>query len=236
LVYNNPLGNFKQKGEKMKENILSYHNDESIKNKYVERMRDHIEAGELVRGLGFINGRGCAIGCTLDKYDDAQYPIELGIPRWLGQLEEIIFEKMSEKKSKKFPLEFLESIPIGVDLEQIRPLLLIYILELCLDALDHDAFPDDHKILGDVLEALRSGNTDRLDIAEIGKMYRAHYGAVSDIIYIAFCAAKVKVKTALVDYMNSSIYSNSKFPKKYKHIFHCDLCADKLLQLLKECK
>jgi len=218
----------------MKEEILSYHNDQSIKNKYVERMRDHIEAGELVRGVGFKEGRGCAIGCTLDKYDDAQYPIELGIPRWLGQLEEIIFEKMSEKKSKKFPLEFLESIPIGVDLEQIRPLLLIYILELCLDALDHDAFPDDHKILGDVLEALRSGNTDRLDFDDMERIYRARYGEVSGTSYIAFCAANARDITGFVQYMDPRLYLVSKVLVNYK--FSYDPYAKKLLQLLKECK
>jgi len=218
----------------LKREMLSYHNDQSIKNKYVKRMRDHIAADELVRGVCYVNGRGCAIGCTLNGYDHDQYPIELGIPVWLGEVEEVIFENMSEEKSKKFPLEFLKSIKIGVDLEQIKSPFLIYILELCLNALDRDEFLDHHKMVCDVIEALRSGNSDRIDIGELGRMYRAHYGAVSDIIYIAFCAAKGQVKIALIEYMDSRLYLVSKV--HVNHIFRYDHYADKLLQLLKECK
>ena len=218
----------------MKENILSYHNDESIKNKYVERMRDHIAAEELVRGIGFYKGRGCAIGCTLDNYDRAQYPIELGIPLWIGEIEEVLFEGMSEEKSEKFPLQFLENIPVGVDLEQVKSPFLIYILESCLDAFDHAAFPDVCKMVCDVIEALRSGNIDRLDFDDMERIYRTRYGEVSGISYIAFCAAHGQVKTVLVDHIDSRLYLVSKVHVNYK--FRYDPYADKLLQLLKECK
>jgi hypothetical protein len=68
--------------------LISYHGDPAIKEKYVTRMQLHMDADELVQGVGFEkNGvtRGCAIGCTLDKYEHSAYETELGIPRILAR-------------------------------------------------------------------------------------------------------------------------------------------------------
>lgn len=85
--------------------VVSYHNDPAVKTKYVERMRGHIKADALVRGLGWDSKkkRGCAVGCTLENYDHAQYPIELGVPEWLARLEDTLFENLPEKDAKTFP-------------------------------------------------------------------------------------------------------------------------------------
>lgn len=69
--------------------------------------------------MGWENGKGCAIGCTLEGYDHERYPIELGIPVELAHLEEQIFEGLSNGEAKDFPLEFLEAIPLGADLSGV---------------------------------------------------------------------------------------------------------------------
>src|SRR5574338_1367865 len=97
----------------MNTKLLAYHGKESIKEKYVKRMQDHIKADELVHGYGWESGKGCAVGCTLNKYDHHCYQNELGLPEWLAQLEDILFENMSIEKSKTFPLLLLQAIPIG---------------------------------------------------------------------------------------------------------------------------
>jgi hypothetical protein len=60
----------------------SFHNDPAIKAKYIARTEAHRAADNLIRGTGWENGKGCAVGCTLENYDHSQYPIELGIPAW----------------------------------------------------------------------------------------------------------------------------------------------------------
>jgi len=89
--------------------MRAFHNDEAIKLKYVNRMKEHIRLDNLVHGQGWESGKGCAVGCTLENYDHAQYPIELEVPEWLAKLEDIIFENMSLEKSKTWPLLFFRS-------------------------------------------------------------------------------------------------------------------------------
>ena len=60
--------------------MKAFHNDPAIKEKYLSRVRAHRAADELIRGTGWDGHRGCAIGCTLESYDHARYPIELGVP------------------------------------------------------------------------------------------------------------------------------------------------------------
>lgn len=77
--------------------LQSFHNDIAIKQKYLDRVIAHRKADNIIRGQGWSNGKGCAVGCTLENYDHAQYPIELGIPEWLARVEDTLFEGMTEK-------------------------------------------------------------------------------------------------------------------------------------------
>ena len=110
--------------------LKAFHNEKSIKLKYVKRMSDHIKADELIHGEGWKDGKGCAVGCTLNRYDHACYQNELGLPEWLARLEDSLFENMSIEKSKTFPLLMLQAIPIGVNLDKTYHKMQIYILEL----------------------------------------------------------------------------------------------------------
>ena len=74
---------------------LAYHNDEAIKEKYLNRLRAHREADELVQGVGWEhNGktRGCAVGCTFDAYEHSRGPVEIGVPETLIYFQDAIFE------------------------------------------------------------------------------------------------------------------------------------------------
>ena len=95
--------------------MKTFHNDIKIKEKYVKRLKEHSKADEIIQGTGWENGKGCAVGCTLENYEHSQYPIELGIPEWLAYLEDSIFEGLENKEAVLFPVEFLEAIPVGVD-------------------------------------------------------------------------------------------------------------------------
>ena len=114
--------------------ILSYKSDKKLKSMMVKEIELHQKQDALIQGTySNENGvfKGCAVGCgvrslnlKLGKHisynDHASYASELGIPEWLARLEDSIFEGLPKSDSKKFPLEFLEAIPVGVDLEPIR--------------------------------------------------------------------------------------------------------------------
>ena len=101
------------------EKLISFHGKQEIKDKYIQRLKNHMLADEIIQGIGFdkLSNKGCAIGCTLDKYDHFAFETELGIPAILAVLEDNIFEGLSLEDSKEFPLNVLYAIPIGIDLE-----------------------------------------------------------------------------------------------------------------------
>jgi len=100
--------------------LKAFHNSAEIKQKYIDRIEQHIKADQLIHGVGWDKetNRGCAVGCTLNKYDCAAYEKELGLPEWLAYLEDTLFENISLEKSRIFPKLFLESIPVGVNLDK----------------------------------------------------------------------------------------------------------------------
>lgn len=100
--------------------MLSFHNDPLIKDKYLYRVIKHREMDNIIQGKGWENGKGCAVGCTLENYDHSRYPIELGLPEWLAKLEDRIFEGLEKEYAMTWPEIFLSSIPIGVDLSNMH--------------------------------------------------------------------------------------------------------------------
>ena len=95
--------------------MKTFHGKQSVKDKYISRVKAHAKADRIIQGKGWENGKGCAVGCTLEDYKHSQYPIELGVPEWLAHLEDVIFEGLDKKEALYFPLEFLEAIPVGVN-------------------------------------------------------------------------------------------------------------------------
>jgi hypothetical protein len=127
--------NNKQRIKIMSE-LLSFHNSQAIKDKYVARVKAHQEADNIIQGQGWYEGKGCAVGCTLENYAHSQYPVELGLPEWLAHLQDAIFEGLPRAEAKAFPLQFLEAIPVGVDLEPVYHQLAILRLSTLLVDLD----------------------------------------------------------------------------------------------------
>lgn len=100
--------------------LLSYHNNPKVKEHYLARVRAHRDAGEIVKGVYWKNGKGCGVGCTIHSSDIAAYETKLGLPMWLAKLEDVLFEGIENQEAKNFPLAFLEAIPVGVTLDHVR--------------------------------------------------------------------------------------------------------------------
>lgn len=68
-----------------------------IKTKYVKRVREHYKADEIVQGYYWENGKGCAVGCTIEGNQHNRYETELGIPSELAYLEDALFEELKKR-------------------------------------------------------------------------------------------------------------------------------------------
>ncbi len=216
--------------------LLSYHNKPEIKDKYVKRMEDHISADELSRGIGFVNNKGCAVGCTLNSYNHSQFPIELGIPEWLARVLDRVFEGMSLEKSKTYPLLFLESIKVGVDLEKIKIPFLLFVLNSLLDKFDHNKFPEVLNSINTVIQLYKNGETDLQKF----KAAYAYADAYADAAYAdAAYAAAAAAYAAYAAYADAA----AAYAAAYAAYAAADACemaynkfADKLIELIKNCK
>jgi len=103
---------------------------EQIKAKYIQRVEQHAKADEIIHGVYWTRGKGCAVGCTVETSSNphSRYPVELGMPEWLAWLEDSIFESLPNGQSKEWPLRFLKSIRVGADLDSVRPKFLKWLL------------------------------------------------------------------------------------------------------------
>jgi hypothetical protein len=113
----------------------------------------HQKQDNFVRGRYFENGKGCAVGCSLesvarmkglalDYSDHKEFEKHLGVPEWLARVEDVIFERVSIDRSKTWPLEFIEAVNEGSDLNQIKAPFMIFVLKSNLDNFDHAKSPD----------------------------------------------------------------------------------------------
>jgi len=122
--------------------MRAFHNDVKVQKKYLDRIRAHAKADEFIKGTFWENGKGCAIGCTIHGSNHKDYEKELGIPKWLAQLEDTIFENLPNNESKKWPVSFLEAINIGSNLDEIKAPFMIFIQNKNLEYLDACKFDE----------------------------------------------------------------------------------------------
>jgi len=101
--------------------MLAFHNESKVKDKYVDRVNTHFLADEIIKGIYWENGKGCAVGCTIHGKYHKNYETELGIPRILAYLEDKIFESLPNDNAKAWPKQFLEAINVGSDLSTVWP-------------------------------------------------------------------------------------------------------------------
>jgi hypothetical protein len=109
--------------------MLAFHNDPAIKQKYLDRVRAHRLADEIVQNYGYWrDGKGCAVGCTLHSGDHLAYETELGIPVMLARIEDVVFEGLPVEAAREWPERFLAAAPIGADLSRVGWRLLHWLL------------------------------------------------------------------------------------------------------------
>ena len=108
--------------------MLAYHNDNAVKQFYIDRIDQHAKADEIIKGTYWENGKGCAVGCTIHDNEHYKYEDELGIPQILARLEDRTFENLPNELAMTWPKRFLESIKVGADLSKVWPKFAIFLL------------------------------------------------------------------------------------------------------------
>ena len=108
--------------------MIAFHGDPAVKEKYLARVRAHAEHDEIEKGYYWENGKGCAVGCTIEGNDHTRYETEMGIPVQIAYLEDRLFEGMPNGRAKEFPVRFLSAITPGADLSLVLPKFYVAIL------------------------------------------------------------------------------------------------------------
>jgi hypothetical protein len=117
----------------MKSNVLvAFHGDPEIKREYLARVEAHRKADEIVSGVYWERGKGCAVGCTIHGNDHRAYERELGIPTVLARLEDRLFEVLyatgNVDLAKAWPERFLSAAKPGADLSLVWPKFAVWLL------------------------------------------------------------------------------------------------------------
>jgi hypothetical protein len=108
--------------------LVAFHGKQETKTKFLERVRAHREADELIKGIYWEKGKGCAVGCTVHSDDHGAYEKQLGIPRVLARLEDGLFEALPNGDAMLWPERFLSAIQPGADLSLIWPRFAVWML------------------------------------------------------------------------------------------------------------
>jgi len=176
-----------------------------VKEKYLARVHAHAKADEFIKGIYWEGGKGCAVGCTIHSDDHAAYEDELGIPKWLAHLEDTIFEGLPNERAKIWPVEFLEAVNVGADLNSIKSAFMIFTLEESLKTFDHAKFPQVLKAVTDVKTLWRKYPHGR------DESNRTEWREAADAAYVAYVAdaayASYVAYAAYVAYVANTAYA-----------------------------
>ena len=154
----------------MNDKTLSYHNDSNLKKSIIAEMKKHQEKDALIKGTYGVyergEFRGCAVACAIHSvnivlnkdYDTKSHEAlseALGIPLWLSKVQDSFFECLPNEYCQRFAIDFLESIPVGVDLEPVRWSICTSLLKEGIEIIEEkDNILNSYKT--EAIEALRS--------------------------------------------------------------------------------
>jgi len=154
--------------------LTAFHHDPSLKDFVLHQLVQHRETDKLVQGRYWQDGKGCAVGCTLeavrlrnhapsiDHEAHNLYESELGVPRALARLEDRIFEGLPNAAAQLWPERFITAIAPGADLAMVVPRFLFWLLDDELPQHVKDKYPKTKAALADVTALYREWiDTDR---------------------------------------------------------------------------
>lgn len=140
--------------------MIAFHGKQEKKDALIAQLESHYALDEIVKGVYWENGKGCAVGCTVHSGKHSLYASELGIPEVLARLEDCIFERARDAWSKEWPLRFIRSIRCGADLSFVQWNFLHWIItdESVSPGINHPDVKDAISNVAALLAALSKGD------------------------------------------------------------------------------
>ena len=228
------------------------------KSELMRELKAHQKADNFVRGRYFSFGKGCAVGCslhsvakikglTIGNNDDAkfsnhyEYEEYFNIPEFFAQLSDVLFETISEERSKTFPVEIIKAIKVGANLKDVENKFKIEIMKYNLKIIKDVRFAthaevsdSDYRIktFKKFIKALKNNNENVMndllenDISAVGETPIAH------AIRSAFFLADFNCKEAASDGLARALYPLEVNERRSKY----EEFADIFIKLVKGCK
>jgi len=138
--------------------MKAFNNDPDLKTKLQKRMRKHIQNDELVRTLGWYQGRGCNVGCLVHEYNHKKFE-SIGMPAWFAHFVDTAFESVQQGKHHKFAENWLNAMPVGFDKWED--------LKINLIAWGLSTVEKLHPIINSTIDILREKSNDESQIKTI---------------------------------------------------------------------
>ncbi len=122
--------------------MQAFHNNILLQKELLDKVQGHYDADEIIHGVYWENGKGCALGCITHSNQHKDLESLYGIPEWIGRLIDILFEGMDNKYSKEFVLDFVKTITkqsfLGFDnWQHVFHQICLHILENICKHIDH---------------------------------------------------------------------------------------------------
>lgn len=102
--------------------FIAFNNSEFPPEALIAQLEAHYEADEIVQGLYWENGKGCAIGCALHSRDHREYERRGYAPLALAHLQDVIHEMLPLAEAKEWPLRFTRALASakGRDISRVQ--------------------------------------------------------------------------------------------------------------------
>jgi len=163
--------------------MLAFVETTVTKPQIIKKLKDHAKADDFIKGTYWENGKGCAVGCTIESSNHVEYETRFGIPQMLARLEDRIFEGLPNDKAKKWPLRFMEAIKPGADLTTVGWEFQYRLQINNLEFAQKQKFPADViaaiKLVIDVLEPMTKGKKVDRSAAESAAAWSAARSAAA---------------------------------------------------------
>jgi len=208
--------------------LQAFHNNSQLQQEFLDRAQSHYDADEIIHGVYWENGKGCAYGCMTHSSNHKDLESLYGMPEWLGRLVDILFEGMENKYSKEFYLSFIKTVAspsfLGFDnWQHIYHQLCLHILEKECKNID---YPLVKQAISDIITLHRTEETDKEKWSAAGSAIWSAWSAAGSAIWSATLSATRSAAWSTWSATRSATLSVTG-SATYKSI------ADKLIELLK---
>jgi hypothetical protein len=215
--------------------LIAFNGKKETKDFYLNRVREHRLADEIVKGQYWEGGKGCAVGCTLHSNRHADYPKLLGIPEVLAKLQDGIFEGLPNDLAVTWPERFYEAIEVGADLSMVWPKFAHWLLtDPEHGIIKYSNKPEAITGVADLYKIWITGEKPKKEEWVQARRGDAAYAAAYAAYAAAYAAAAAYDADSAADYAAYAADAAAAYGKSKENARVVQ--SEKLLQLFRECK